>query len=96
MLKDGMRLLKPDGVFLAITPNGSDAFRKANGPSWSSLWGNVHPQLISDDWILQATADPCFISSLPIDLPAIAAWKQERVVSGNLTGWELAFAVRKR
>jgi 2-polyprenyl-3-methyl-5-hydroxy-6-metoxy-1,4-benzoquinol methylase len=95
MLKDGMRLLKPGGVFLAITPNGSDAFRKLKGASWSSLWGNVHPQLISDEWILQATAHPCFISALPIDLPTMAAWRSERIVSGNLAGWELAFAVRK-
>lgn len=95
MLAEGLRLLKPGGIFLAITPNGSDSFRAADGRAWSSLWGNVHPQLLSEEWVLLATSGPCFISSLPIDSGAAGLWRDGRTISGDLKGWELCFAVRK-
>ena len=95
LLRDGLRLLRQGGVFVAVAPNGSQEFRSSAGRTWSSLWGQVHPQLISCDWILKATTSPCFISSLPMDLTAASKWREERIVSGDLTGWELVFAVRK-
>lgn len=94
MLADGLRILRPGGLFLAVTPNGSSSFRAVSGRAWSRLWGEVHPQLISDEWVLKATDFPCFISSLPIDLSAVRAWDRGRTVSPPLDGWELVFAVR--
>jgi predicted SAM-dependent methyltransferase len=39
-------VLKPDSVILLTCPNGSDSARLTLG--WSKLWGEVHPNFISD------------------------------------------------
>ena len=42
-----LRLLRPGGLFVSFTPNGSEACRAVN-VSWSSVWGEVHPNYIDD------------------------------------------------
>ncbi|WP_363349449.1 class I SAM-dependent methyltransferase [Methylocystis echinoides] len=41
------RILKPGGLFVAFHPNGSEPCR-ATHPTWSRLWGEVHPNMIDD------------------------------------------------
>ena len=40
--------LRPGGTFVAVTPNGSDAYRKCNSQSWRRMWGGVHPNFLDD------------------------------------------------
>jgi hypothetical protein len=43
-----MSILKPGGLFIAFTPNGSAQFRHENERVWSQLWGMVHPNVLDD------------------------------------------------
>jgi hypothetical protein len=45
--KYAMQLLKPNGLFVSFTPNGSDANRAVE-PNWSKHWGEAHPNFIDD------------------------------------------------
>lgn len=95
LLATGLRLLRPGGVFVALTPNGSWRYREAAPAAWSHSWGCVHPQLICDEWVLAAAkSSPCFVSATPVDHDALRAWRGGVDTSGNLIGAELLFAIR--
>jgi 2-polyprenyl-3-methyl-5-hydroxy-6-metoxy-1,4-benzoquinol methylase len=95
MLETGLRLLKPGGVFVALTPNGSSCYRAAASSAWSRSWGLVHPQLICEEWVAVAAGRlPSFVAATPIDSEALRAWRGENVVAGDLVGPELLFAIR--
>lgn len=91
----GRALLRPGGLFVAITPNGSEAARKAN-PNWRKLWGLVHPNLLDDEFYLtRFQAGNRLVGSLPLNEQSVAAW----VNAGGdrclpLSGSELLFAAR--
>ncbi len=40
--------LRPGGMFVAVTPNGSDAYRTYDRQSWRRMWGGVHPNYLDD------------------------------------------------
>jgi len=46
--EDAERLLSEGGVAIIITPNGSEAFRKARPSRWHELWGRKHPNFLDD------------------------------------------------
>jgi 2-polyprenyl-3-methyl-5-hydroxy-6-metoxy-1,4-benzoquinol methylase len=95
MVENGMRLLRPGGLFVALTPNGTHAFRKANPAAWSKLWGQVHPQLITERWINQVAANRAWlVTATPPDPNALEAWKGSKRVAGQLVGPELLFVIR--
>jgi hypothetical protein len=50
------RVLKPDGVVLLTCPNGSDSARFSS-PGWRKLWGEVHPNFISDQYLCRLFSD---------------------------------------
>lgn len=69
------KLLKPGGLFLAITPNGSLCYRDAAPKSWHRFWGKVHPNMLNDAfWAREFVAEPHFIGSLPESRDRIAGW----------------------
>jgi 2-polyprenyl-3-methyl-5-hydroxy-6-metoxy-1,4-benzoquinol methylase len=41
-------LVKPGGLFVAFTPNGSAQHRAVNPIGWHTLWGKVHPNLLDE------------------------------------------------
>ncbi len=67
MLALGCRLLKPGGLFVAFTPNGSLTFRQNAPRDWHLMWGLVHPQLIDDAFLLKARPQhPLLLHSAPL------------------------------
>jgi len=87
-----MTLLKPGGLFVSFTPNGSKAHRVS--PGWSRLWGEVHPNFIDDVFLDEAFAlAPRAFGASPVNpsLPEDASPKR----LNSLEGSELFFAARK-
>lgn len=67
MVRQGMDLLRPGGVFVCFTPNGSQAFREANPAAWSLMWGMAHPQLIDLAFLeRQFAGRPLLVTSAPL------------------------------
>jgi len=90
------KFLAKGGLFIAITPNGSMAFRKAAPRAWSQSWGKVHPNLLSDNfWAREFVEEDVFIGSLPHGLGGADEWSRGggRVFSDS-SGPELLCAAR--
>lgn len=67
MIDLGLRLLRPGGMFVAFTPNGSLSFRRANPGAWHLMWGQVHPQLLDEKYLLaRFSHSPLLIHSAPL------------------------------
>lgn len=90
------RLLRPGGLFVSFTPNGSAMARVAN-PHWSQLWGEVHPLMIDDVFLRRAFSGwPRLIASTyDIDAELTLPSEPVTVVLDDLAGSELLFVARK-
>ena len=104
MLELGLRLLKPGGLFVCFTPNGSLSFRRRNSQAWHLMWGEAHPQLIDEVLLtLRWPSLPLLLTSAPLHQPErphplaeIAAWnRRAQPVVSTLDEVELMSAVDK-
>ncbi len=95
-----VKLLKPGGLFVAFTPNGSNVYRESHPWQWEHSWGFVHPNLIDEEYYEFRFNDMSFLlASSPYDSNAIREWvcienfKVEQKVL-NLNGEELLCVVK--
>lgn len=96
-LKLARALLKPNGYFVALTPNGSAPFRSKNPDGWHHLWGKVHPNLIDDEfWHHTLAGTPMLLAASPVDRSNVARFHQGLSVrdDGRLDGDELMCIAR--
>lgn len=98
-IEQGMRLLKPGGLFVAFTPNGSARYREVAAESWRKMWGRVHPGFLDECFYQHHFVDRAlFIAATPCSPEAIERWsvgEGERRRIGDLEGSELMLLVRK-
>lgn len=94
-LQMGISALRPGGLFVAITPNGSDEFRIARPDAFHRLWGRVHPQLITPAWIAKVARDrPFLVGSMPLAEDVVRSWSTEQVIVSDPVGSEMVIVVR--
>lgn len=95
----GLNLLKPGGLFIAFTPNGSQCFREKNPGAWHKLWSFVHPNFLDDVFYQKNFAQSAFLlDSKPYHIDGIAQWagtENKQSVLG-LDSSELMFVARKK
>jgi 2-polyprenyl-3-methyl-5-hydroxy-6-metoxy-1,4-benzoquinol methylase len=95
----GMDLLKPKGLFVAFTPNGSEEYRKSNVQLWNKLWGLVHPNFLDSKYYEKIFAGKSpMISSNPYVLEEIEEWRTNGRFDRSkvkLSGPELLVLVKK-
>ena len=87
--------LKKGGLFLAFTPNGSNAYRNRQDGAWGQLWGMVHPNFLDDRFYKKAFPD-VLLTSDPYDYREISEqWAGGKTSSKlKLDGVELMAAVK--
>ena len=87
------KLLLPDGLFIAYSPNGSKDYKIRKDSYFHSLWGMVHPNYLSSSFYKTVFKEhPYMLSSNPYnDLKAFSNWDQESQLELKLDGDELLF-----
>jgi 2-polyprenyl-3-methyl-5-hydroxy-6-metoxy-1,4-benzoquinol methylase len=94
-LEQMLRLVRPGGLVVALTPNGSKSFRTSHRPDFQQLWGQVHPVLLTDAFVKKMAGEhPCLITS--VDTPALLSiWDQTASEVRDCSGAGLLFAIRR-
>jgi 2-polyprenyl-3-methyl-5-hydroxy-6-metoxy-1,4-benzoquinol methylase len=93
--------LKPGGLFIALTPNGSTGYRSVNPEGWHRIWGYVHPNMLDEQYYKNVFCGRSYyISSPPFKSAEIEAWaatSNNRIepVIAQISGEELLVIVRK-
>jgi len=94
-LSDQWKRVRPGGVLIGVTPNGSSAFQRAEPKNFHRLWGLVHPQLLDEQFLFHRFRDfEKIVGSLPCFKPP--SFSMENFSdTAMLKGWELFFVVKK-
>ena len=89
-------LLKPGGLFVAFTPNGSAEHRAVDPAGWHTTWGKVHPNMLDEQYYRVVFAGRRILfDSSPADQQRLEAFAAGREVPATaLTRSELLCAVR--
>lgn len=95
----GMSILKPGGLFVAFTPNGSFDFYEKDSNAWNKLWGQVHPNFLDDEYYMETfRGKQLLISSNPYQIKKIEEWDRNsinEVLALEVDGHELLILVKK-
>jgi 2-polyprenyl-3-methyl-5-hydroxy-6-metoxy-1,4-benzoquinol methylase len=91
--------LKPGGLFVCFCPNGNPNIEEIRTSHlYHKLWGNVHPLLITPEFLRRQSAERRYVSAVyssPYDFDRIASRKTEPDPLGDellLLGWQGAAA----
>lgn len=90
MISNARQLLKSEGLFIAESPNGSAAFRKASPGAFHQGWGLVHPNYLSErfyEFIFKE--NPFYITSIPFDVNHMEKWDGKSQVTFKTDGPQL-------
>lgn len=86
-------VLRPGGLFVAVTPNGSAASMHADARRFHRCWGRVHPFYLNDEFYQRSFGEmPKLMASPPYELTGIQQWDQRSDLTMDLCGWELLVA----
>jgi len=94
-LRAMLQWVRPGGMVVAQTPNGSREFRAADPTAFHRLWGRAHPFLLTGEFINRNFATlPCYVSCN--DRPdSVQAWDQSSRRIAELSGSNLFIVLVK-
>jgi 2-polyprenyl-3-methyl-5-hydroxy-6-metoxy-1,4-benzoquinol methylase len=93
-LRTQLSLVRPGGLVIGHTPNGSTAFQAKDPKAFHLIWGKVHPVLLTEPFVLTlAEGRPCLVTS--DDRPhVVATWDRVSEKVDAVDGWEQFFVIR--
>lgn len=96
LLRHVQTRLRPGGLFVAVTPNGSAEFRSRFPAQWDRLWGLKHPLFLDAEFWRKRLAGYQYLLTTNLeDLDALAEWSERPVATvGPMQGWELLVVYR--
>lgn len=88
--------LNPGGIFIAVTPNGSQQYRARQPGNWSRVWGFKHPVLFDEVFLQHRFDGYRYLATTRLnDHFGMSSWiSSDDAVIDDMTGWELLVAVR--
>lgn len=90
MIESGQRLLRKNGFFISVCPNGSPEYRQADEEGFHRMWGKVHPNCLNKKFFQNAFRDhPHYITSSPFDVTELKVWDQQSQKIGKMDGPEI-------
>jgi len=93
-LRQQFELVRPGGLVVAHTPNGSALHRAKNPAQFHLTWGKVHPVLLTDTFVTRLAGNRPFLISSDDQLSALADWDQQSQQIHDTSGGGFFFAVR--
>jgi SAM-dependent methyltransferase len=88
-----LSLVRPGGLVVAHTPNGSRAYRTRT-PRFSLIWGQVHPVLLTDDFVGHVAEHRPFLVTSDDSPERLARWDQSSQVKDPCADASFIFAIR--
>jgi 2-polyprenyl-3-methyl-5-hydroxy-6-metoxy-1,4-benzoquinol methylase len=96
-IREQIGLLGPQGYVIAHTPNGSEPRQHRSRDGFHKSWGQVHPVLLTDDFVVRNFGQmPAFVASETAPPSELAKWDRQSVNRAALDGGELFFVLRKQ
>jgi len=90
MIESGRQLLRKNGFFISVCPNGSPEYRQADEEGFHRMWGKVHPNCLNTKFFQNAFKDhPHYITSSPFDIAELKEWDQQSQKIGKMEGSEI-------
>jgi 2-polyprenyl-3-methyl-5-hydroxy-6-metoxy-1,4-benzoquinol methylase len=88
------QVLRPGGLLVALTPNGSMECMETNPERYHRGWGQVHPFYLDKEFYNASfSSRPKLLASWPYDLKALSGWDRRSDCRLDLSGWELLCSV---
>lgn len=89
-----LAMLKPGGLVVGQTPNGSRAFRDTDRRHFQNIWGQVHPVLLTDGFEKRIAGSRPFLICSGDDPDDLRAWDGQSQEHRDCSRDGLFFAIR--
>jgi SAM-dependent methyltransferase len=94
-LKQQLALVRPGGLVVAHTPNGSQTHRERHAALFHRTWGMVHPVLLTDRFVAHVAGDHPFLITSDDTPEAVSTWDQQSQQLRDTSGTGFFFAIRR-
>jgi 2-polyprenyl-3-methyl-5-hydroxy-6-metoxy-1,4-benzoquinol methylase len=96
MVNTVLRILKPGGIFVALSPNGSFKRREVDALKWMSNWGRKHPIYLDEKFFSSILGEMSYLITSRLTEADCEKWLQtEKALVCDLTGEELCVFAKK-
>ncbi len=94
-IREQLGLVRPGGMVLAHTPNGSAAARRANREGFHRVWGKVHPVLLTEQFVVRRFGGLTHYVSSDDQPSVLRGWSRTESRIGRVDGGGLFFVLVK-
>jgi 2-polyprenyl-3-methyl-5-hydroxy-6-metoxy-1,4-benzoquinol methylase len=94
-LRHQLTLVRPGGLVVAHTPNGSSRHRLRHRELFHQTWGKVHPVLLTDRFVAHAAGDHPFLITSDDTPESVRTWDQQSQELRDTSGAGFFFAIRR-
>ena len=94
-LRQQLELVRPGGLVVAHTPNGSPTHREKHPDVFHRTWGRVHPVLLTDQFVSHVAGEHPFLITSDDAPESVRTWDQQSQELRDTSGDGFFFAIRR-